>query len=135
MSLENTLKTNLEGKNTLDGYISAFEKMCEEPSCGVDETLLFETGNYSFSGEKEFYFSLVRQYEIAGREEFVQVHLDVIYPKVSFLKLKSETFWSDEDPNNDYAVFFKKVKESKTYLYLTINGISPIRVEVREEET
>jgi hypothetical protein len=60
MALLEFLNNNISSDNTIDEIINVFEEMCKTPI--EDDLLLLEYGTYNFTGEKLFYFDLVRQY-------------------------------------------------------------------------
>ena len=86
------LTDSIRDNMTLEELIDAFEKMCKLP-VGTPDNLLFETGTFSFSGEKMFYFSLVRQFQFADEDEYVQLHLDIQFPpSIKTAQLKRTTW-------------------------------------------
>ncbi|MBR4079171.1 MAG: hypothetical protein IKK29_03065 [Christensenellaceae bacterium] len=115
--LTRILKIETNNKTSLDEMISAFEEMNNHPLNGVDaeeDSVLFETGVFDFTGEKQFYFSLTRQFPDEKDEEYTQLHMDILYsPDICKHKL-SQTTWSDE---LDFSIF-EYVRNSKEYAAL-----------------
>lgn len=122
------LHSSIQDGMPLEEMIDAFSHMCQT-SVGEPDDLLFETGTYSFTGEKLFYFSLVRQFQFMDKNEYVQLHLDVMYQPRMTTKLLFGTKW-DSQVNGD---FFDMVKSS--HAYAVVKDMTPVRVDVRIEET
>ena len=128
-NMENFLKEQIAGKNTLPELVDAFEQMCRvffwEPG-DDDDLLLFETGNYNFTGEPSFMFDLVRQIP-DGRGEYLQLHLDVHYAPLLGGIFLTRCMWSSDEN------FFSQVRSSKPYRMLQNKRI--LRVECYTEGT
>jgi hypothetical protein len=122
------LQNSIHEGMSLDEMIDAFARMYETP-VGQPDDLLFETGTFDFTGEKLFYFSLVRQFQFMNEDEYVQLHLDVLYRPSLTTKLLFGTKW-DSQVNGD---FFEMVKSSRAFA--VVKDMTPVRVEVRIEET
>jgi len=122
-------KKTLEDKQpqlTVEQIVNAFEKKNKELDEG--ESILFETGIYDFTGEKLFYFSLVKQYP-NEEEEYVQEHTDILFePDGENCELK-ECVWNFDIEENIFAY----IKKSKAYAYATQH--SYIKVDTYEDET
>ena len=121
-----TLRDSVKEDMTLGELIEAFSRMC---SIGVGEPddLLFETGTFSFTGEKLFYFSLVRQFQFLDDEEYVQLHLDVRYQPSPATALLQKSEWGQVGAN-----FFDKVRNSTAYKALKDKPIAQVAVYVDE---
>lgn len=112
----------------LEEMIDAFSQMCQT-SVGEPDDLLFETGTYGFTGENLFYFSLVRQFKFMSGDEYVQLHLDVLYtPGLSTVSLFDTTWDSQVDGD-----FFDMVKASRAYA--VVKDMIPVQVNVWIDET
>lgn len=123
-----TLNGAIHEGMTLAEMVEAFREMCEI-SVGDPDDLLFETGTYDFTGEKLFYFSLVRQFQFLSDEEYVQLRLDITYlpcPKTKFL---FGTKWASRISGD----FFDMVTDSKAYR--VAQNLPIHKVDVRVEET
>ena len=112
----------------LEEMIDAFSHMCQT-SVGEPDDLLFETGTYGFTGEKLFHFSLVRQFQFMSGDEYVQLHLEVLYTPGLSTALLFNTKW-DSQVNGD---FFEMVKSSQAYA--VVKDMTPVRVDVWIDET
>lgn len=123
-----TLRDSIRDNMSLDEMIDAFSQMCKT-SVGEPDDLLFETGTYDFTGENLFYFSLVRQFQFMDADEYVQLHLDVLYTPGVKTKLLFGTKWNSQ-VNGD---FFEMVKSSLAYA--VVKDMAPVRVDVWIEET
>lgn len=122
-----TLNGAIHQGMTLAEMVEAFREMCEI-SVGDPDDLLFETGTYDFTGEKLFYFSLVRQFQFLSDEEYVQLRLDVTYlpcPKTRFLLGRK---WSSRI-NGD---FFHMVTDSRAYRVAQVLPIHNVIVRIEE---
>lgn len=123
-----TLRASIRDGMTLEEMIDAFAQMCKI-SVGEPDDLLFETGTYSFTGEKMFYFSLVRQFQFMDEEEYVQLHLDVLYAPDPKTRLLHCTKWDSLTEGS----FFDMIKNSRAYK--TAKDLPISKVDVRIEET
>lgn len=112
----------------LEEMIDAFSQMCQT-SVGEPDDLLFETGTYSFTGESLFYFSLVRQFKFMSGDEYVQLHLDVLYTPGLVTSPLFDTTW-DSQVDGD---FFEMVKSSRAYK--VVKDMTPVQVNVWIDET
>lgn len=133
MELTGSLKYITKDAKTVNDYINGFEDFCNQVDSGDEEELCFlETGNYDFSGENEFYFSLVRQYKAnPNDDEYIQVHMDIIFEPIK--AVSSSQIWSDEFDN--YEDFFKEINASKILKYINDNNLKPKRIDFYADET
>ena len=122
------LNNSIHDGIALEEMIDVFSHMCKT-SVGDPDDLLFETGTYSFTGEKLFHFSLVRQFQFMSRDEYVQLHLDVLYAPGLATSLLFNTKW-DSQVQGD---FFAMVKSSQAYA--VVKDMTPVRVDVWIDET
>ena len=108
------LKNTITNDMTLEEIVNIFEKMCQAP---VDEDMiLFETGTYNFTGEKLFYFSLVRQCP-SEDDEFYQLHVDILYKPSSENAAFNTTVWNEDIEEN----IFDFIRNSLDYQYAVNN--------------
>lgn len=120
--LENAITDGM----TLEDIIDVFEQFCQP--LDEEDTVLFETGIFSFTGEKLFYFSLVKQFP-NGDEEYNQIHVDVLYkPNKENRRFRGSVWDEDLDEN-----IFDYIKKSKAYEYAQNNDY--IKVEIYMDET
>ena len=120
------LKKNINKEMSLLEIVNVFEKMCDEPI--NDDMLLYETGTFEFSGERYFYFSLVRQFP-NEEEEYCQIHVDIMYNPNNENKEFSGSVWN-EDVEGD---FFEYIRQSKAFEYASSDKIE--RIEIFMDET
>ncbi|MEM5768998.1 MAG: hypothetical protein AAGU32_12030, partial [Bacillota bacterium] len=114
------LRGLLPENSTIESAVSCFESMCSIKIESKEDDLLYETGTFNFTGKNMFYFSLVRQFRGEDQEdEYMQLHLDILYDPTKETKRFSNVEWSD----GDFSNFFKLVKSSKAYIYLVENKI------------
>lgn len=123
-----TLKASIHVGMTLEEMIDAFAEMCKI-SVGEPDDLLFETGNYNFTGEKMFYFSLARQFQFLDDNEYVQLRLEVTYAPSPKTALCYTTKWGSLTDGD----FFAMVKGSRAFRIA--RGLPIAEVNVRIEET
>lgn len=123
-----TLNASIHDGMTLGEMIDAFAEMCKI-SVGDPDDLLFETGNYDFTGEKLFYFCLVRQFQFLDPDEYVQLRLEVTYTPSAKTALCRTTKWGSLTDGD----FFSMVKDSRAFRIAKVLPI--IGVKVRVEET
>ena len=121
------LTDSIRDNMTLEELIDTFEKMCKLP-VGTPDNLLFETGTFSFFGENMFYFSLVRQFQFADEDEYVQLHLDIQFPpSIKTAQLKRTTWWETAEDG-----FFEEVKNSQAFHCVKNATIAKIDVDIFE---
>lgn len=119
------LKKNINKAMSLSEIVDVFEKMCAEP---IDnDMLLFETGTYHFLGEPNFYFCLVRQFP-NKKEEFYQIHVDVLYKPNSGNKEFSDSVWNDNVEGN----FFDYIRHSRAFENASSDKIEKIEIYMDE---
>lgn len=123
-----TLRQSITDGMTLEQMIAAFEDMCEI-SVGDPDDLLFETGTYDFTGEKQFYFSLVRQFQFLDPDEYVQLRLDVRYAPGSKTRFLRRATWNSQISGS----FFDTVRGSREYR--AVSELPIAGVDVRVDET
>ena len=138
MFYRKTLEDNLIHASTPEACIDAFEIMCRERSGLFDDMLLFESGNFDYAGEKEFYVSLVRQYkDSAFNDDFTVLRLDLIYPKQNIgfknKRILKRHFTSDQC-GGSFTKFFDKIRNSSVLTYIHENDLQFLRYEITEEE-
>lgn len=96
----------------------------------ADDTLLFQYGEYSFTGEKAFYWDLVRQfsYEKNGEYDYMeQLHIEFMFkPSPDFEGLDKNIWSSDCDSKED---FFQRVEQLDGFKKPWENH-KPIKVQV-----
>ena len=96
-------------KPDVEKAVSAFMEFSNYKfECETDE-MLWETGVFNFTGEKLYYFSLVRQFQLEGEDEFWQLHLNLMYDKKPNVLNPYKCLWESE------GEFFEKILKSKAY--------------------
>ncbi len=132
IDMSEQLKAATASAETLNEYVNGFEELCRV-ECGDSEEVCFlETGNYDFSGEDEFYFSLIRQYKAnPSADEYIQVHMDIVFDPIKVIS--QSQIWSDEFDNNEE--FFNAVKSSELLNYINDNNLNPKRIDIYADET
>ena len=122
-----TQKSSIQDDMTLDQMVDAFEEMCNI-SVGEPDDLLYETGTYTFTGEKMFHLEIVRQFKFLSDDEYVQLRLAVIYPPSWKTKFLYRTMWGSIEEGN----FFCNVRNSLAYKIVRNQSIHSVRVTVEE---
>lgn len=122
-----TLNAAIHDGMTLDEMIDAFAEMCKIP-VGEPDDLLYETGNYDFTGEKRFYISLVRQFQFLDEDEYVQLRLDISYAPSVKTALCRSVKWGSLVQGN----FFEMVKDSRSFRIARELPMIEARVSVEE---
>ena len=130
-NMEEALKRAIAGKTTLPELVDAFESTCRAylwTPDDEDDLLLFESGNYNFTGTPTFQFALTRQIP-DGKGEYLQLRLTVHYPREPFGLLLYRTVWSN--PSMD---FFSKVRGSLPYKKMKSRPILAVDCETQETD-
>lgn len=122
-----TLRDSVRDGMTLEELIDTFAQMCTI-SVGDPDDLLFETGTFRLEDEKFFLFSLVRQFRFFSDDEFVQLHMDVIYAPTPKTALLRQIKW--EKPTDS---FFQSAKRS--FAFRAVQNQPIVRVDICIEET
>lgn len=127
------LESRIGDSATLPELVDAFEKMCQLPleNKDAEELLLFETGTFTFSQKRHFYFSLVRQFsneEDEDEDEYIQVRMDVKYRPEEKTKPFHGAIWSDELEGD----FFAFVRNSPAFSAVKDDQIAGIYINVDE---
>ena len=122
------LKNKITCETPLSNIVDVFEEMCQIP---LDEDdLLFETGTYTFTGEPQFYFSLVRQFphEDEDNDEYYQIQVNVLYPPTEKNKPYYEAVWSSEIEGS----FFEYIRESDVFNEIKNDKYTSIEIYIVE---
>ena len=122
------MRASIQDGMSLEQMVDAFQAMCKLP-VGDPDDLLFETGTFGFTGENLFHFSLVRQFQHLNGDEYVQLHLDVMYIPTPETAMLQQTEWGSPSDND----FFAKVKHS--FAFDSIQNAPISKVEVYIDET
>lgn len=128
LAVYRALKESIHDGMTLDEMMNAFQKMCAIP-VGDPDDLLFETGTYRFTDEKQFVFSLVRQFRFLDQNEYVQLRLEINYAPCFQTALLYYVKWGSVTDGN----FFSMVR--KSLAYKAVRNMPITFVDVRIEET
>ena len=122
------LKNRITNESSLSSIVDTFEEMCQIPY--EEDLLLFETGTYDFTGEQQFYFSLVRQFphEDEENDEYYQLHVDVIYPPSQ----KNEKFRKATWNMDIEGSIFDFIRESEVFRTIKDDKYSRIDISLFE---
>ena len=130
-NMEEALKRAIEGKHTLPELVDAFEATCRAylwTPDDEDDLLLFEAGNYNFTGTTTFHFALTRQIP-DGQGEYLQLRLTAHFPPRPLGLFLTRTVWSFSCPD-----FFGTVRASKPYRLLCDKAILSVDCFVDETD-
>lgn len=120
------LKETITDKMPITDIVNAFEQASQPMS--DEDMILFETGTFNFTGEKLFYFSLVKQFP-GGDDEYYQVHIDILYEPDSKNKKFHSAIWNDDIDES----IFDYIRNSKAFAYAKDNKYA--KVEIYMDET
>lgn len=123
------LKQILDGELSFGQIVDAFETMTKMPISSDDDILLYETGTFPFTGKPLFYFSLVRQCSIPDDDEYIQLHVDIMFEPDQYNAHFSESIWSDDIEEG----FFDYIRNSPAFIYSQNAAIA--KVDVFMDET
>lgn len=115
----------------LELAVSIFKEFFNTKFKCEDDAILWETGTFSFTGEKLFSCSLVRQFDFEIDDEYdhmEQLHLIIYYEPNEELNNLGKTIWT-YDYDEDIDKFFEAVKNDKSYL-IPLTKYKPINFEV-----
>ena len=116
------LKAAVNREMTIGEMIDVFEAMCAEKV--EDDSVLFETGTFNFTGEPGFYFSVVRQFP-DGEGEYYQIHLDIQFKPDEINRAFKDVVWSDflEDES-----IFDFIRTSDAFAYAAAHTYQTINI-------
>lgn len=83
--------------SSLEEILNAFSEMCKTPVDTRTEMFLYEVYSYEFEGEAFLNCHIVRQVDDPGTDEFIQLHLDIIYRLDEAIAEFEETTWFEAD--------------------------------------
>ncbi len=104
------LKDKITDKMPLEDILNIFQQMCNIPI--EEDTILFETGTFSFTGQPLFQISLVRQFP-NNDDEYYQIHVDISYNANNENKMFEEAVWNDCLNEN----IFDYIRKSEAFIY------------------
>lgn len=115
------LKHEITEQMSLEEIVAVFERMCGIPM--KEDMILFETGTFSFTGEPQFLFSLVRQFP-NDEEEYYQIHVIVLYKPTMENSMFQEVTWN-EDLNEN---IFDYIRNSQVFASVKKDAYSKIEI-------
>ena len=117
-SLIKFLKEKITDKTPLEEIVDVFEQMCSIPL--EEDMILFETGTFTtFASEPVFEISLVRQF--SNDDEFLQLHIDILYKPTSENKIFSEATWNEDLSENIFNYISKFITIIFNIYFIWIN--------------
>lgn len=119
--------------NLLTGW-EVFKRMSVQTFDCFEDSLLFESGVYDFTGEALYYVSLVRQFtiDVDGEYDYMeQLHLEFTYQQEERL-LEQKTIIQTYDFDDDFQMFFEAVEKAEAFLIP--QGMTPVGVEIYMDE-
>ncbi len=132
------LEEYLEGVETVDEMINAFEKMCLHRNCVVDDFVFAQSDNFEDNGTTHFCVSLVRQYRNnVFSENFTQTCLDIFF-EVQPMRFANrrilKTKLSSLRMGGSFSMFFCALRESKLLAYIHENNLQVLHFEITESD-
>ena len=121
------LNANINPNMTLLSIVDTFGRMCRIDVDCEDEMFLFESGIQVRNGQKNFVFSMVRQFN-CGSDELMQLHLDVAYRLTDENETVSECSW-----HNNYGDMIQSALLSKAFEFCKKQGI--IKIDIWADKT
>lgn len=121
------LKNEITDNMSFAQIVDVFERMCSIPV--EDDMILFETGTFSFTEEPVFLISFVRQFPNEEEDEFLQIHVDVLYQPTSENSAFNESTWDDELSEN----IFDYIRNSQVFSYAKDKEY--IKIDIHLDET
>ena len=97
MEIYRNLRNAVTEESTLEEILNAFSEMCKIPVETQSEMFLYEVYPSEFEGEKHLNLHIVRQVDEPGTDEYIQLHLDIIYLLDEDMTAFRETTWFDRD--------------------------------------
>lgn len=97
MEIYQFLQTAVTEEASLEEILDAFAAMCEIPVDTTTEMFLYEVYPSEFNEEKHLNVHIVRQVDEPGTDEFIQLHLDILYLLDEDMERFKETTWYDRD--------------------------------------
>jgi len=121
------LNTNINPNMSLLSIVDTFGRMCRIDINCESEMFLFESGTQVRNGQKNFMFSMVRQFN-CDDDELMQLHLDVSYSPTDENENISECSW-----HNCYGDMIQTVLLSKAFELCKNCGI--IKIDIWADKT
>ena len=97
MEIYQFLQTAVTEEASLEEILDAFAAMCEITVDTTTEMFLYEVYPSEFNEEKHLNVHIVRQVDEPGTDEFIQLHLDILYLLDEDMERFKETTWYDRD--------------------------------------
>ena len=111
MEIYKSLSDAVTEESTLEEMLVAFEEMSSIPVDSYSNMFLYEVYDYEWEGECFLALYIVRQVDEPGTSEFIQLHLDIVYPMEDAYADFSECIWFDNDPQS----FLRYIREGDPY--------------------
>lgn len=111
MEIYQSLHGAVTEESTLEEMLTAFGEMSEIPVDSVSNMFLYEVYNYEWEDNDYLALHIVRQVDEPGTSEYIQLHLDIVYPMEDAYADFSECIWFDNDPQN----FLRYIREGDPY--------------------
>lgn len=122
-----TLRDSVQDNMTLEQLIDTFGQMCQTP-VGDPDDLLFEVGTFPFTGEFMFQFSLVRQFQFLNEDEYVQLHLDILYEPGKHTRSLRGCTWAEGSCED----FIATVKSSRAFQVMKDHPIAKVKIFIED---
>jgi hypothetical protein len=110
-----------------------FKQFTEIKFKSDDDALLFECGTYDFTGQRLFYWNLIRQFSFDKNGEYdhmEQLHMEFIFSPTEELDILNDTIWSYD--HQSFKEFFDKVETLDSFTIPWQNQ-KPINIKIFQE--
>ena len=122
MENEAYLKAAVTEQTPVAEMIDVFEKMCQ--SKVEEDSVLFETGTFAFTGKPSFWFMVVRQFP-DGEGEYYQVHLELSFTPDEENRAFKDIIWSDQLEGES---IFDFIRASAPFAYAGSHTVQSVNI-------
>ena len=116
------LKAAVTAQTPVAEMIDVFEEMCREKV--EEDSVLFETGTFAFTGEPMFCFMIVRQFP-DGEGEYYQIHLELSFTPDEENRTFKDIVWSDQLEGES---IFDFIRASAPFAYAATHTVQSINI-------
>ncbi|MFC0437398.1 hypothetical protein [Kutzneria buriramensis] len=124
----------MSASSAWDLFVGFAEVPFAVPAIADADGLLYQFGVYEFTGTPMFHLDLVRQFAVADADEYVQVHLELVFELDDHLvavAAHNEWWWPEDSVVlRDWSRSVRRRPE-----WLELNGRVPTDVRIYQHET
>lgn len=111
MEIYQYLRNAVTDDSTLEEMVDAFAEMCDIPVETGSEMFLYEVYSYEFDGEEYLNCHIVRQVDEPNSDEYIQLHLDIVYLFDEDMADFHEITWYEADADG----FLEHIRSGNIY--------------------